>query len=119
MLRRPPFVAVPILKILLLSRKTEILKALLLRLKISIARLRLRPLRLQDRVVVAGLPTTCRILSLVTAFVLPAVRCRVLAKQVGIATIVRAILAFRQVLVLRPSPRRTTVETLRGAQAPF
>ncbi len=116
--RWPPLVAVSILRMLLFTLTTDMLKALLFRLHITIPRLAL-PLTLQVKVVVAGLPTTCPILTLVTPLVLPAVRCRVLAKQVGMATIVLAIALFRQVLVLRPSPRRTTVDILRGAQVPL
>lgn len=111
--------AVPILMILLLTLSRDMLNALLLRLNIKTARLALFPLSLQVSVVEAGLPTTCRMPRFVTLLVLPAVRCRVLPKHVGMATIVLAMALLRQVLVLCPSPFSMWVETLRGAQVPL
>ncbi len=116
LLRRALLPADPILNMLLFNLRTETLNALLLRLNIVTPTLPPDPLRLQVRVVVAGLPMTWCIPRFVTLLVLPAVRCRVLSKHVGMATIVLEILRLRQLLVAPPTPRRTTVETLRGAQ---
>lgn len=107
------------LLLMLVTLTTDMLKALLFKLQIVMASLFRPPLTLQVSVVVAGLPTTCPILRLVTPFVLPAVRCRELPKQVGIATIVLDMSLLRQLLVAPPTPPKTLVEIRGGVSPPL
>lgn len=71
-------------------------------------------LSLQVTVVVAGLPSKCRIRNFVRCVVLPAFRCRVLLKHVGMATIILLSLFVRVLAVCVVSVPRTLVEMCIG-----